>query len=101
MRVGEEVRAMLWSQPLACPCAAQPVIAGGAQQWRCACCRAPLNRDVVPPLRWVYGDDRLARGSGLHVGVEGVACNHDFLLPEDGADFRFLAGQYTMEGETY
>lgn len=45
---------------------------------------------------WVYGDDRLARGSGLHVGHEGVACNHHFLLPEDGADFRLLAGQYDV-----
>jgi len=45
---------------------------------------------------WVYGDDRLARGSGLHVGQEGVACNHHFLLPEDGADFRLLAGQYNV-----
>jgi hypothetical protein len=45
---------------------------------------------------WVYGDDRLARGSGIHVGPEGVACNHHFLLPEDGADFKFLPGQYTV-----
>ena len=45
---------------------------------------------------WVYGDDRLARGSGLHVGAEGVACNHHFLLPEDGADSRLLSGQYTL-----
>jgi hypothetical protein len=45
---------------------------------------------------WVYGDDRLARGSGLHVGVDGFACNHHFLLPEDGTDFRLLPGQYTL-----
>lgn len=45
---------------------------------------------------WVYGDDRLARGSGLHIGLEGIACNHHFLLPEDGADFRLLPGQYTV-----
>jgi len=45
---------------------------------------------------WVYGDDRLARGSGLHVGQEGVACNHHFLLPEDGANFRLLMGQYNV-----
>ena len=45
---------------------------------------------------WVYGDDRLARGSGLYVGSDGVACNHHFLLPEDGADFRLLPGQYTV-----
>ena len=45
---------------------------------------------------WVYGDDRLVRGSGMHVGLDGVACNHHFLLPEDGADFRLLPGQYTV-----
>ena len=45
---------------------------------------------------WVYGDDRLARGSGLYVGADGVACNHHFLLPEDGADFRLVHGQYTV-----
>src|SRR5688572_16872255 len=45
---------------------------------------------------WVDGDDRLARGSGLHVGHQGVAGNHHFLLPEDGADFRLLAGQYNV-----
>jgi len=45
---------------------------------------------------WVYGDDRLVRGSGMHVGLDGVACNHHFLLPEDGADFSLLPGQYTV-----
>lgn len=46
---------------------------------------------------WVYGDDRLARGSGLHVGPEGVACNHHFLMPDDGAAFRLLSGRYTLK----
>ena len=32
---------------------------------------------------WVYGDDRLTRGSGLFVPREGVACNHHFLLLDD------------------
>ena len=50
----------------------------------------------LPLSIWVYGDDRLARGSGLHVGSEGVACNHHFLLPEDGAGFRLMSGQYTL-----
>jgi len=45
---------------------------------------------------WVYGDERLARGSGLFVGADGVACNHHFLLPEEGADFRLLAGEYVL-----
>lgn len=45
---------------------------------------------------WVYGDDKLARGSGLHVGFQGIACNHHFLLPEDGAEFRFLPGEYVL-----
>jgi hypothetical protein len=46
---------------------------------------------------WVYGDERLARGSGLFVGESGVACNHHFLLPEDGTQFRFLAGDYHVD----
>jgi len=45
---------------------------------------------------WVYGDDHLARGSGIYVGSDGIACNHHFLLPEDGADFKLLQGQYTV-----
>lgn len=45
---------------------------------------------------WVYGDDRLARGSGIYVGPDGIACNHHFLLPEDGADFRLLPGLYIV-----
>ena len=45
---------------------------------------------------WVYGDDRLARGSGIYVGPDGIACNHHFLLPEDGADFGLIYGQYTV-----
>lgn len=45
---------------------------------------------------WVYGDDHLARGSGLHVGPDGVVCNHHFLLPEDGSDFHLWHGQYIV-----
>ena len=45
---------------------------------------------------WVYGDDSLARGSGLFVPKEGVACNHHFLLPEDVNDFRLMAGEYVL-----
>ncbi len=45
---------------------------------------------------WVYGDHRLVRGSGLHVPAEGIACNHHFLLPEDGSQFRLLSGQYSL-----
>ncbi|MBN2293479.1 MAG: hypothetical protein JXM70_13705 [Pirellulales bacterium] len=45
---------------------------------------------------WVYGEDRLVRGSGLSVGPEGIAANHHFLLPPDGADFHFLAGDYAL-----
>jgi hypothetical protein len=46
---------------------------------------------------WVYGDGPLARGSGLFVGENGVACNHHFLLPKDGTTFRWLPGEYTVE----
>ena len=46
---------------------------------------------------WVYGDGPLARGSGLFVGENGVACNHHFLLPKDGTDFQWLPGEYLVE----
>jgi len=45
---------------------------------------------------WVYGDKRLARGSGLFVPKEGIACNHHFLLPEDGTKFKLQAGDYLL-----
>jgi len=46
---------------------------------------------------WVYGDKELARGSGLFVGDTGIVCNHHFLQPDDGADFKFLAGEYQVD----
>lgn len=46
---------------------------------------------------WVYGEDKLARGSGLYVGETGVVCNHHFLPPADGTEFQFLAGDYRLE----
>jgi hypothetical protein len=46
---------------------------------------------------WVYGDDKLVRGSGLFVGETGVAANHHFLLPEDAPQFQFGAGSYLVE----
>ena len=46
---------------------------------------------------WVYGDDRLARGSGIYVGYEGITCNHHFLLPKDGTAYEFLPGDYVLE----
>jgi hypothetical protein len=45
---------------------------------------------------WVYGDGPLARGSGIFVPSGGVACNHHFLLPADGAEFKLLAGDYRL-----
>ena len=45
---------------------------------------------------WVYGDKQLLRGSGLFVGPEGLPTNHHFLLPLDGAEFRFFPGSYTL-----
>lgn len=45
---------------------------------------------------WVYGDQHVARGSGLFIPSEGIACNHHFLLPSDGTDFRLLDGDYTL-----
>jgi len=46
---------------------------------------------------WVYGDATLSRGSGLFVGETGVVCNHHFLLPADGTQFQFLAGEYQVD----
>jgi len=46
---------------------------------------------------WVYGEEKLTRGSGLFVGETGLACNHHFLLPSDGTDFLFLAGEYRLD----
>ena len=46
---------------------------------------------------WVYGErGGLSRGSGLFVGMEGVTCNHHFLLPKSSS-FAFTAGDYTLE----
>lgn len=44
---------------------------------------------------WVYGDEQLARGSGLYVSQEGISVNHHFLAPRD-TDFEFRAGTYTL-----
>jgi hypothetical protein len=46
---------------------------------------------------WVYGDDKLVRGSGLFVGETGVEANHHFLAPTDASSFPFIAGHYKME----
>lgn len=46
---------------------------------------------------WVFGEkERLRRGSGLHVGPQGVAHDHHFLMPPDGTNFEFLPGDYTL-----
>ena len=46
---------------------------------------------------WVCGEDRLARGSGLFVGIEGVTLDHHFLHPRDGTRFDFLPGNYFLD----
>lgn len=46
---------------------------------------------------WVYGDDELKRGSGLHVSDVGVVTNHHFLLPPENSEFRFRGGRYHLE----
>lgn len=43
---------------------------------------------------WVYGDNQMARGSGLFVSHQGVVCNHHFLLPKDANNFEFVSGEY-------
>jgi hypothetical protein len=46
---------------------------------------------------WVYGNEKLVRGSGLFVGETGVEANHHFLLPRDVSSFRFQEGPYEVE----
>jgi hypothetical protein len=46
---------------------------------------------------WVYGDNKLVRGSGLFVGDTGVAANHHFLTPIDGSSFHFTEGHYRLD----
>ena len=45
---------------------------------------------------WVYGNEKLVRGSGLFVGETGVAANHHFLTPRDRNSFRFTEGHYRL-----
>lgn len=45
---------------------------------------------------WVYGNEKLYRGSGLFVGESGVTVNHHFLLPPDVTEFDFKAGEYVL-----
>jgi hypothetical protein len=46
---------------------------------------------------WVYGNDRLSRGSGLFVGETGVAADHHFLTSRRDQPFVFSAGAYVLE----
>lgn len=46
---------------------------------------------------WVYGDEKLVRGSGLFVGETGVSANHHFLTPKDGSSFIFSEGTYHLQ----
>jgi hypothetical protein len=46
---------------------------------------------------WVYGNEKLVRGSGLFVGETGVEANHHFLAPRDGNSFRFTEGHYKLD----
>jgi hypothetical protein len=46
---------------------------------------------------WVYGNERLVRGSGLFVGEAGVEANHHFLTPKDAVSFRFIEGRYRLD----
>jgi hypothetical protein len=46
---------------------------------------------------WVYGNEKLVRGSGLFVGETGVEANHHFLAPRDAISFRFTEGHYKLE----
>ena len=46
---------------------------------------------------WVYDNNGLVRGSGLYISKQGIACNHHFLLPKDGTNYDFLAGDYLVQ----
>lgn len=46
---------------------------------------------------WVYGNEKLVRGSGLFVGENGVSVNHHFLTPNDASLFRFTEGRYKIK----
>ncbi len=46
---------------------------------------------------WVYGEDRLARGSGLFITDTGIVANHHFLMPRDQTPFGFFEGDYRLE----
>jgi hypothetical protein len=46
---------------------------------------------------WVYGQNELVRGSGLYINQSGIASNHHFLLPKDGLDYDFKAGEYNLQ----
>jgi hypothetical protein len=47
---------------------------------------------------WIYREEgRLSRGSGLHVDQEGRALDHNFLIPPDNSDFKFLGGDFTLK----
>ncbi|WP_203563891.1 hypothetical protein [Deefgea sp. CFH1-16] len=46
---------------------------------------------------WVYGEKgNLKRGSGLFIPQDGVTFDHHFMLPIDGSNFSFLAGNYKI-----
>jgi hypothetical protein len=46
---------------------------------------------------WAYGErEQLVRGSGLFISKNGLALNHHFLQPKDGADYQFLSGDYLL-----
>lgn len=46
---------------------------------------------------WVVGDEKLARGSGLRVGEDGIVANHHFLLPGDVENHSWKAGEYKVD----
>jgi hypothetical protein len=45
---------------------------------------------------WVYGEDRLKRGSGLFIPENGITTNHHFLMPFDESRYAFLPGDYRL-----
>lgn len=47
---------------------------------------------------WTYEDNgKQQRGSGLHIGNEGIVLNSNFLLRENREQFYFITGEWILE----
>src|SRR3546814_9300870 len=66
--------------------------------WSSDVCSSDLHNESKQNFNvWVYGDEKLVRGSGLFVGDTGIVANHHFLLPKNDNNFKFQSGTYCLE----